>query len=358
MFGWFSSLSPNTQAAIIASLTTLLVLLLRDVLLSSWRSKREEKKESLKIYRRYAEPLASATTSLLWRLNEIFNQEGRGGFLNAPEPHSRFQSYKRKSTLYRLAALLGWIRAYKREISVLTTNSKSDIPDLESALSELESALADGPHIEVKRLKGLCNLWNLELPESKYGVEAISAHLDELLRQELQNWDAETVTTLREKEQLALCINTANFICKHLEIDPLSESVVKETQARAIQQLSIRQAWIYRDWQVGIGDIMIRSVTNGIRRFEVAGFSDFESMLLEGNSEQQRWLDRLTTVIEGLDVTGADRFDARVDQLERAMVAIAKLLVSLFEATDNKSGISKQTKSLADEIIQNDKLSV
>ena len=41
----------------------------------------------------------------------------------------------------------------------------------------------------------------------------------------------------------------------------------------------MRQAWIYRDWQQAIGDVMIRDIKGPVRRFDIIGYGEFEALL-------------------------------------------------------------------------------
>lgn len=351
MVQWFLSLPIQIQAALIGTTTTIVVLFLREMVFQIWHEKREARKNTLTIYRKYADPLASASVSLLWRLNEIFYQEGRGAFLKAQEPRTKFESYKRRSTLYRLGALMGWIRAFRRELSFLTTNNREQLPELENAIFNFEAALADGPHIEIERVEGLTKLWEIDLPKEPEKVSAIAVHLEQLIKRRLHTSNIQTVTLLTEQDQIDLCKQTADLICDHLKINSLNAEIIRETRARAIQRMAIREAWLYRDWQAGIGDLMIYETSTNDRRFEVIGYRGFETMLCGDNEEQKRWLQRLTNVVDDLDISGADRFDARTRQLRNTMVASAQIVKALAKVTKRYSGINSKTLELAQKII-------
>ncbi len=58
-----------------------------------------------------------ASESLAWRLREILSFNG--AFLLPEAPMNGFFKYKFDSTVYRLCALLGWIRAAQKEQSYL-----------------------------------------------------------------------------------------------------------------------------------------------------------------------------------------------------------------------------------------------
>ena len=136
--------------ALIGVVMALVVVLLRDLFVRYVFEQRSEKKTAIEVFRRYADPLSSSATSLLWRLNEILNQPGRGTFLRKDVASTKFVSYKRLSTIYRFAALLGWIRAFRRELSFLRSKDDSGLGQIKESLRSLERALADGSHIEKK----------------------------------------------------------------------------------------------------------------------------------------------------------------------------------------------------------------
>ena len=119
----------------------------------------------------------------------------------------------------------------------------------------------------------------------------------------------------------------------------------------AIQELSRKESWLYRDWQAGIGDLMIIKIDHSARNFAVIGFKEFETFILSGTDEQKRWVDRLNKLFDNLDVSGADRYDARVQQLWNTMVATAKLVKTLAKVKTRQHIVSKDTICIADKIL-------
>jgi hypothetical protein len=107
--------------------------------------------------RTYADPLYEAARSLSFRLDEIV-QVRNPGYLLSSTPATAFIDYKRLSTSYRLAALLGWIRAFRRERSYLDAQGHAEGEETQVAISRIEAALADGQHVEDARLRDLLAL--------------------------------------------------------------------------------------------------------------------------------------------------------------------------------------------------------
>lgn len=108
MFDWFRALDPRLQTGIVAAVATLVGILLKDFVIRLWEERRHTRESVLSIYRSYADPLTSAATHLLWRLDEIFYKESY--YLKPEGAPTEFERYKQISTLYRLASLLGWIQ--------------------------------------------------------------------------------------------------------------------------------------------------------------------------------------------------------------------------------------------------------
>jgi hypothetical protein len=69
---------------------------------------------------------------------------------------------------------------------------------------------------------------------------------------------------------------------------------------------------------------MLRESPSHARRFDVIGYRKFEAMICEGSDEERRWLRRLANTIDSLDISGADRFDARVELLRTAVWVVVK----------------------------------
>jgi hypothetical protein len=83
-------------------------------------------------------------TDLFWRLREAFGARGGGFYLKGQVHLTRYEHYKALSTLYRMASLLGWIRALRRELLFLPRTDPEGAEKLEAALRRFTSALAEG----------------------------------------------------------------------------------------------------------------------------------------------------------------------------------------------------------------------
>src|SRR6185312_8626296 len=112
-------LPPAIIAALIALVGVVVGLVARDVVMAIYlaRKKRTEdladheaaaRRAHRDLVRLYSDPLRMAVRSLRFRLHEIVVKK-QGRYLRSDAPRIPFMTYKRISTLYRIAALLGWI---------------------------------------------------------------------------------------------------------------------------------------------------------------------------------------------------------------------------------------------------------
>lgn len=128
-------ISPTVVASLLTLAGVIIGLLARDIVMAIYlvRQKRvqelADRKEAESKYhqdlvRLYSDPLKDAVTSFRYRLQEIVEQK-QARYLLADVPNIPFFDYKRVSTLYRIAAVLGWIRAIRRERSYIDPQQAS-----------------------------------------------------------------------------------------------------------------------------------------------------------------------------------------------------------------------------------------
>lgn len=84
-------------------------ILIKDLGLSVLTERRGRKRSEAEVYRQYLAPLANACEKVVWRCHEVFVKR-RHRFLRVSTLPLEFNAYKRQSTLYRLACVIGWIR--------------------------------------------------------------------------------------------------------------------------------------------------------------------------------------------------------------------------------------------------------
>jgi hypothetical protein len=347
MTQWLLDLPVPVQAALVGALASIIVGFLRDFASKWWSERREAKRSARDIYRRYAEPLASAVSSLFWRLKEAFGSDGRGSYLTAQEPRTHYEDYKLRSTYYRLASVLGWIRALRRELSFFRTEGQERLASLENAIAHFEASLADGHHVELQRLDGLLHIWGLRPITDGEVRMRVAVDVENHEKRYLQRFPVASPADLPSDRQGELCTEIAELICTRASLAPVSREILVETQSQAIRQIAIKEAWLYRDWQAAIGGLMIREATAGDRHFEVLGFGEFESMLLGPTEDQFRWLCRIAMLFDELDLERDNPFDARPTALRKLYQATAQMVKVMSEVPSNAALIDSNTVSEA-----------
>lgn len=338
--GFLLSQAPVT-AAFIALAGVIFGVVVRDVILGLYQSRKAradalaDKQADLArkhrdLVRLYADPLWEAARSLRFRLDEIVERQ-QGRYLRADEPDIVYFAYKRVSTLYRLAVLLGWIRAMRRERSYLDPEQASAAAEMQ-AITDLEVALADGDHVELHRLDELMILWRVPLIEG--GAKARIATLIDVQRARfLASKDALSARDLPTEDQIALAESCALIVRERATID-VPAALVKATAEQAAIIFGIKEAYIYRDWQAAIGDMMIEEATAGARHFSVIGFGAFEDLYVAAKAKKTRgaaarWFDRLEALFHDLDMEHSDTFDARRQQMQKLHVCCRTLEAAL-----------------------------
>ena len=214
----------------------------------------------------------------------------------------------------------------------------------------MESALADGGRVEEVRLESLLRLWNITAPTSPPTLAKLATKLDFRLDRRLSELGAVDANSLSAEAALQLCRYAADTITTELQRAEISDRLLEETQVRTIEYISVRENWIYRDWQAAIGDLMLRSAEQGPRRYEVVGFGAFERMCTDGDPATRLWLSRLNGMIDQLDVRGELAKDARIQQLRDVFDTLCSVIQELHRVDVKGSPFSTETMAAVDEI--------
>jgi hypothetical protein len=143
---------PAVAALVGGLLSGILGPLLKDVVIQRWNERRSDQRLREQIEQSYFAPLSASAEKLIWRMSEILMDQ-RPHFLMLKTNPKDYNRYKRLSTLYRIAALLGWIRAINLELSALPRGGFGATSSVIEALSKVQSALADGLGVEERRIR-------------------------------------------------------------------------------------------------------------------------------------------------------------------------------------------------------------
>jgi hypothetical protein len=354
---WFTA--PAIAAAAITSVFTIMGIALKDYVFKTLEEQRTERRTRNAIYERYSNPLLHSTISLMNRLNEILFEKHRPVYLMGeginqnPNPGGSYRAYKKLSSIYRLAVVLGWIRACRREFSYLRVADPGDAFGVDEAIGNLEDALADGQWVEQERVKRLCELWHLcqAAQIEKLDFSELGVRVDNVVWDHLEQAKVDDVSLLNEASRLTLCKNVAGCLSSHLNTNTVTEASLDRTWPDAMNVIGVREAWLYRDWQSAIGDVMIQPSHSDSRKFEVIGFGDFEQIVLEGSRTQTLAFTRLLNVFDDLNLTIEDRFDARPRQLRGIAKASAKLVLAIHAIQGSESIVASRVIERAQTLV-------
>lgn len=329
------TLSDNVLAALIGAIVALIIMLLKDIIFKIWHEYNNKKKNDIQIFREYADPLSSSTMSFLWRLNEIFEQNHKCSYLFT-KFKTEYAEYKRLSTVYRLAALLGWLQAFNRETTLLKSKDNKQLKAIKQSVNDFKASLADGNHVEIQRLTSLLELWKFH-----YKGCSATSNTASLINNEIKNYINNIgklyAKELDIKERIELCKCIADIMSNSYNIPPLSDEIINETISQFIHICTIKECWIYREWQEAIGDCMLKKSHNSNRKYDVLGYYEFCKILKE-NTEDEYWISLLYRLFYDLDMSGSNKEDMRFIQLKKITVAASNLFLSV-TTTDKKTKI-------------------
>ena len=154
-----------------------------------------------------------------------------------------------------------------------------------------------------------------------------------------------TISDLPADEKIEASRRCAAIIKTLLEID-IPDSTVESCAETASDYLGIKEAYIYRDWQAAIGDMMIIETKSTPRRFDVIGFGEFEDRYLKIPKErdiERRWFVRLETLFHDLNMAQTSMFDARQQQLKNLQNNCETLEHYLLEKTADLDRVASPT---------------
>lgn len=315
----------TVTGAVIAAVALIAGILLRDLFIARMNEARTRRVSQAEVFRNYVGPLADACEKLIWRFSEIFIA-GRHQFLKLDALPLEYNQYKRESTLFRIATLIGWMRGIDRELSSLPLTAGVFSNEIYSCLDGVRRALAEGVAVEERRLEQLLAVWRLERPIGD--ISKLAADLEVRLYRfagDALKKHSDGLPDLDKAAQLAICKSLSAFLCERLSRAPIPAAVLAETVAQAIDALSFREALIYRDWQDAIGDAMLRRDEDSPRRYGILGFADFDTLL----QTDRAWFTVFRSCISDIDFETPDPSDYRGTQLRQLAIAVAKVVVAI-----------------------------
>ncbi len=331
-------------SAVIGATAAIGGILIRDVALPFWSEKRNKLKSNRDIFGLYALPLAQSAESLLWRLSEII--EGRSQFMHNDCPKTNFYTYKHISSCYRIAILLGWMRAIDREIARLPPSGAAASTDIEEAVKRIRHVLADGEHVELKVVENIFEIWRVdrnftEREKNLFGIRAVH-EIDKFLCEN----DLTRMSDVRNisNDMKVIVLNRIRDLLNNDYGEHISDDVVNGTMAHASEAISIVEAWLYRDWQDAIGDCVLINDSSSARHYRTISYAEFEDIASDRNNKINIWYKRISNLFDEMDMNNG-KFDMRVRQLRNFYESIGNLLLALNKHTPRTMDgiISKET---------------
>lgn len=297
------------------------------------RKRKEKEKEEYDAYKKYSKPLILVSESLAYRLREILGFNA--SFLLPNAPMNGFFKYKFDSTVYRLCALLGWIRAVEKEQSYIEGFGNSKSSEIRKALNNLQKVLADGTHVEVSIYEELCKLYGIpkanisDAQRGKIGVE-----IERIVFEYIPGQIKKNAVDITDDNKMLMVSRIMLFVTNEIGVKSLSQELIKEKLSVAIDEIAREFCWLYRDWQSAIGDEMIISLKKSYRYFDVIGFADFTK-----KHESSKWLSKVDNLFSNLDISIETRFDTRVTQIKLIYKALINLIEKLNLAIEDEEAI-------------------
>ena len=335
-------------AAIIGAAFAIAGILLKELIIYRANAQRAKAESQKDIVRSYMAPLTSAREKLIWRFKEIFIDKRHHWLMSNTLPIS-YNEYKRVSTLYRIAAVLGWIRAINLELNSLAQGTSRFTTPLASAINSFQSALADGPHTELRRLEQLCGSWSLDIANKPLAERTSLARDLEIEYYRIGGSklgdDPDYLLDLSDEKKLECCTTLSAFLFEKLRIKPLSSEFVRERIQSTLESLTYQESLIYREWQEAIGDAMLVTEPGSIRRFRIVGYSDFIKLL----RTKSAWINAFRTSIDDINFSIIDQRDVRRQQLIKLSKAVADMLDAIAR-TEDKDLVSDEALAAAEQL--------
>ncbi|RIA37230.1 hypothetical protein DFR49_3108 [Hephaestia caeni] len=320
-------------AAIIGAGSALVVSFLKDFLFEWLKERRAKRQSQAEVYRQYLAPLCETCEKIVWRSKEIFVDK-RHAFLKTTTLPLDFNAYKRISTLYRIATLIGWIRGMNLELRALPRGKSNYATPIAKQITAFQKALADGPHVELHRVTRLSALWSIDLSRLDQAEQAALAMRFEVEAHAATGGNLKSnpdhLRNLPANEKLEICRCLSAYLAKETGSKAPDEEVIRETVDHAVGGLSYREALLYRDWQDALGDAMIERDPDSVRQFRIVGYEGFTALL----ETEAPWFEVLAKSIDDIDFDEIDPSDFRSQQLRDVSAAVAAILIGIAQTKD------------------------
>lgn len=311
---------------------SLLGPIIKEIAMQTWSAWRSEKVQREQIEQSYFAPLSAASEKLIWRMSEIFI-DNRAQFLLIKTLPKDYNTYKRLSTLYRIAAVIGWIRALNLELNALPRGGLGASSPVLKALSTVQSALADGHGVEERRFRSFCGKFDIDLASlDKKRLATLSASFEVVMYSLAGDDMKKSHRHLRDSKPLHqefICRGLVQFLGENEVTHSLDDDKFRQLLPELIECLGYRESLIYREWQEAIGDAMIvKDEHSAARRYRIVGFEEFERMMSAGSFS---WAAALRDLVEDVSFEPFDPTDERPKHLRDLAKGVATVLIEIHD---------------------------
>lgn len=318
-------MSDTIWSVVIASLTTLITIWIKDVILHK-RSKMEDEKS---IYQRYSKPLQKSLEKLIWRLIEILETPNLE--LNYKVEASEYYNYKYLSTLYRFMTVLAWLRVAGRELTYYKVSKEKNIENLNRKIHDFKSSIADGTVTEIKRVQNILD--SQGIAHSKFRIDIIERVGNEIDNYLLTKY-AKDYESIQDKNSLVHDI--LRIIEKQMGV-----SLDHDIDNEIVDITLLKECWLYRDWQDAIGDFMLVEGCNKDTSM-IMSYRNFENLYLDDKKDV--WIVRSEKLFKGFCISNNPKHDYRIDQMKNILFRAYDLLLALDNIKMNGSILKDSTK--------------
>lgn len=147
---------------------------------------------------------------------------------------------------------------------------------VEEAIGALEHALAEGKLVEARRTEKLAELWGIALPGDPDSASEAAVEMEEAVKTRHGLDELWRVAGMSDEEKLQVCATAACVLARSSGQKEIPQETLEAELSDAVGILAVREAWIFRDQQGAIGDVMLEEISPGRivdRRFDVKGYA-------------------------------------------------------------------------------------
>jgi len=285
-----------------------------------------DQRKTKDIYTKFSAPLAESCEGFIRRLSEIIDSTPSVQYFE--EIHSfPYAFYKRKSTSYRLARVLGYIKLMEDELRFLPQPNKVTHLAVRDAIVKFQRALADGDRVETLRLYEILTGGrsdNESTDDQRVIIRRAVQDLEFFQKSFVHSEGAEYPNGLSPKKKREFARGVYELLETYFDKSRLRYFL---DERELCDRLSHREVWIYRDLQAGIGSAMINKAVDGRR--DIIGYHQFLELVDEKNSDKYSIFKPTLDLFKSMNCSPNDSRDHRFSQIKDLRANACRLFTAL-----------------------------